>query len=292
MLQRKLRHLASKLAVAVIAAVGALASTKPVLAEFQIQEADIEKGEIELEYRGAYHWGVPAVTDENANANDLVQSHELELQMGINDWFLIQVTSGFDQPLDDNLQASTVELEAEFAMIKREGDGVALSFQAGYEQAINNHEHLDEAEANNFGFGPIVEWAKGSFLLTLNPLFTKQIGTYADQEGLGFEYGWRGEYDFAKHWGVGVEMFGEIEDLANAGSFNDQVHSLGPTLFYKLGGGSDGANNDNKAKADDDEKDKASGPPDMELSMNVGLQFGLTDATSDTALKFQGSLSF
>ena len=68
-------------------------------------------------------------------------------------------------------------------------------------------------------------------LLTLNPLFTRQIGTFADQEGLGFDYGWRGEYDFAKHWGVGVEMFGEIEDLANAGPFNSQVHSLGPTVF-------------------------------------------------------------
>ena len=31
---------------------------------------------------------------------------------------------------------------------------------------------------------------------------------------------------------------------------------------------------------------------EMELSFNIGLQFGLTDATSDTALKFQGSLSF
>ena len=40
------------------------------------------------------------------------------------------------------------------------------------------------------------------------------------------------QYDFTKHWGVGVEMFGEIEDLANAGSFNDQEHSIGPTLFY------------------------------------------------------------
>ena len=31
---------------------------------------------------------------------------------------------------------------------------------------------------------------------------------------------------------------------------------------------------------------------EMEFSLNVGVQFGLTDATSDTALKFQGSLSF
>jgi hypothetical protein len=30
----------------------------------------------------------------------------------------------------------------------------------------------------------------------------------------------------------------------------------------------------------------------MEVSLNVGVQFGLTDATSDTAVKFQGSLGF
>ena len=33
----------------------------------KIQEADIEKGEVELECRGAYHWGVPQATDANPN---------------------------------------------------------------------------------------------------------------------------------------------------------------------------------------------------------------------------------
>jgi hypothetical protein len=267
--------------------------TSPALAEFQIQEAGIEKGEVEIEYRGAYHWGVPQVTDANENANDLVQSHEIELQMGINDWFLIQVTGGFDQPLHKNLQASSVEIEPEFALLKREGDGVAVSFQFGYSQAINHGEQM-EGNPNEFGFGPIVEIAKGPFLLTLNPLFTKQIGTFADQEGLGFDYGWRGEYDFAKHWGVGVEMFGEVEDLANAGPFNSQVHSIGPTLFYKFGGEENeakgGGDDEGEAKAHD--REKASERPAVSFSMNVGVQFGLTDATSDTALKFQGSLSF
>ena len=205
----------------------------PARAEFQIQEAGIEKGEIELEYRGAYHWGVPEVTDANPNANDLIQSHELEFSMGINDWWLIQVTGGFDQPLHEDLQASSVEVESEFALLKREGNGVAVSFQFGYEQAINHGEQVD-GEPNEFAFGPIVEVAKGKFLLTLNPLFTRQIGTFADQEGLGFDYGWRGEYDVTKRWGVGVEMFGEIEDLANAGPFNSQVHSVGPRCSTNL----------------------------------------------------------
>jgi hypothetical protein len=257
----------------------------PARAEFEIQEAGIEKGEIELEYRGAYHWGVPEVTD----ANDLIQSHEIEFQMSINDWFLIQVTGGFDQPLHEDLQASSIEIEPEFALLKREGDGVAVSFQFGYEQALNHGEQVD-GEPNEFGFGPIVEVASGKFLLTLNPLFTKQIGTFADQEGLGFDYGWRGEYDFAKRWGVGVEMFGEIEELAHAGPFNSQVHSIGPTLFYNFGGDKDEANGGND-EGEANEK-KVSQPPALAYSMNVGVQFGLTDATSDTALKFQGSLSF
>ena len=82
-----------------------------------------------------------------------------------------------------------------------------------------------------------MEFAAGEFLLTTNTLFSRQMGEFAETDGLGFEYGWRGEYDFAKHWGLGVEMFGEIEDLSNPGSFNDQNHSIGPTLFWKPGGG-------------------------------------------------------
>ena len=39
----------------------------------------------------------------------------------------------------------------------------------------------------------------------------------------GFDSGWR------RRWGIGVDMFGQIEDLANAGSLNDQVH-----LFARL----------------------------------------------------------
>jgi hypothetical protein len=283
----KLTCLASCTAVGLL-----LFVTEPAFAEFQIQEAGIEKGEVELEYRGAYHWGVPQVTDTNENANDLVQSHEFELQMGITDWWLIQVTGGFDQPLGENLQGSAVEVETEFALLKRQGDGIGLSFQTGYEQAFNHGAQVD-GDANQFGFGPIVELAKGPFLLTLNPLFTKQIGTFADQEGLGFEYGWRGEYDFTKRWGFGVEMFGEIEDLANVGTFNRQVHSIGPTLFYNFGGDDDeakGGGDEGKAKAGDDSSKVSNAS--VVASMNIGVQFGLTDATSDTALKFQGSLAF
>jgi len=272
------RQAASAWTFVVVATTGLLTHVKPALAEFQIQEAGIEKGEAEVEYRGAYHWGVPQVTDINENANDLVQSHEVELSYGLTNWWLLQFTMGFDQPLAENLQSSDVEIETEFALIKREGDGIALSFQGGYQKALNSG-------ADEIGFGPIVELASGNLLITLNPLFTGQVGPKRDTDSLGFEYGWRAEYEFAKHWGFGVEMFGQIEDLSNTGSFNDQNHSLGPTLFFDPG-------KDDQGKKGGDAEEKDAGPPQMEFSLNIGVQFGLTDAASDAALKFQGSMSF
>ena len=111
-----------------LAAAVAIALPKHALAEFQIQEATIENGETEFEYRGAYHWGVPEVTQNNENANDLVQSHEFELQHSFTNWFLLQLTVSLEQPLHEDLEASSVEFEPEFALIKRKGNGIALSF--------------------------------------------------------------------------------------------------------------------------------------------------------------------
>ena len=88
-------------------------------------------------------------------------------------------------------------------------------------------------------------------------------------------------------------MFGEIEDLSNPGSFNDQNHSIGPTLFWKPGGGDEDEEAGDVGEGDDDNaKGNAPEPPSTEFSMNIGYQFGLTDVTSDGALKFQAELAF
>jgi hypothetical protein len=304
MLQRKLQHLACTAAVFALATAGlTLAGTKPVLAEFEIQEAGIEKGEVELEYRGAYHWGLPTTggggvaagnadeeeegeVEEEGEEVPLRQSHDFEMQMGITDWWMISTTLGTTVPAGFNWQVDSVELETQFQLIKRHGNGIALSFATGYGWATQPE------TANEVEFGPIAEFAVGKFLLTTNTFFSRQMGEFAETDGLGFEYGWRAEYDFAKHWGVGVEMFGEIEDLSNPGSFNDQEHSIGPTLFWQPGGGEEAEEAGDVGEGDDDDKGKTPEPAQTEFSMNIGYQFGLTDVTSDGALKFQGSFAF
>jgi hypothetical protein len=292
MLQRKLQHLASTVAITAMAAVLSLTSAKPVLAEFEIQEADIEKGEVEIQYFGAVHSGLPdsggAIGDAEEEEAPLRQSHELQFQMGITDWWLLSVTNGFDQPDADNLKMTSVELETQFQLVKRHGDGIALAVQGGYAQALNNG---DEGEPNEFSFGPIVELAKGPLVLTLNPLFNRQQGEFANQQGLGFEYGWQVKYEFSQKLDLALEMFGNIEDLANPGSFNDQEHTLGPVLYINFG--NEGADEgEGLGAGSDDEEKGGSEKREAEFTVGVGALFGLTDATSDVALKVMGQLQF
>jgi hypothetical protein len=292
--------------LAVTAAISALASagltigmTMPALGEFEIQETQVERGEVELEYRGAVHWGFPKAEKEDAASEEgegevaeeeeegefLRQSHDFEFQWGMTDRFMFSTTLGTDEPLDKDFDLSGVEIELQYEAIQREGNGLGLAFIGAYGFATRG------GEADEIEFAPFFELASGNFLFTGNPIFVAQVGNNRETDGLGFEYGWRAQYNFAKKWAVGAEMFGEIEDLSNAGSFDDQNHSLGPTLFYMPGGGDDDDNGNGNGD-DDDNNHKVAGPPEMELSLNVGVQFGLTDVTSDTALKFQGSLAF
>jgi hypothetical protein len=243
---------------------GLFVGLKPALAEFEIQEAGIEKGEVELEYRGAYHWGLTEV-DEDEEV-PLRQSHDFEFQMGITERWMISTTLGTAVPEGESWKTQSIEFETQFELVERHGNGLGLAFAVGYGWATQPE------TANEVEFGPIMELAAGKFLLTTNTFFSDQRGEFAETEGLGFEYGWRAEYDFAKHWGIGVEMFGEIEDLANAGSFNEQEHSIGPTLFFKPGGGEDDEAVGNVGE-DDDAGGNAPEPAKTEFSMNVGVQF-------------------
>ena len=278
----------------VVTAVVVVGTTKLALAEFEIQETQVEKGEVELEYRGAVHWGFPkaeeaaeesegGALEEEEEGEFRRQSHDFEFQYGVTERFMFSTALSADAPLDQDFDLSSVEIELQYELIERKGDGIGLAPIVAYGFATRSRE-ADEIE-----FGPFFELASGKFLFTGNPIFTAQVGEHRETDSLGFEYGWRAQYNVAKKWAVGAEMFGEIEDLSHAGSFDDQQHSIGPTLFYVPGGADDDDDDENGNGGDEM---KVAGPPEVEFSMNVGVQFALTDFTSDTALKFQGSLAF
>jgi hypothetical protein len=299
---RVARRLALTAGAAALAAFGLTTVTTTIaFAEFEIQESGVEKGETELEYRGAVHWGFPRSEREGAEEDEeegeeggaleeeeegefLRQSHDFEFQYGITNRFMFSTTLSADEPLDEDFDLSSVELELQYELVERKGNGLGLAFIGAYGFATRG------GEADEIEFGPIMELGSGGFLLTTNTFFSSQVGEHRETDGLGFEYGWRAQQKFAKKWAIAAEMFGEIEDLSNAGSFDEQQHSLGPTLLYIPGD-----DDDDEGGGDDD--DNGNGrltpkPAETEISLNLGVQFGLTDFTSDTALKFQGSIGF
>ena len=69
-------------------------------AEFEIQESTVEKGEHEIEYRGALHWGLP-----DPDFDPIRQSHELEGQYGLTDRWLVSITTALSNRLDKTLSS-------------------------------------------------------------------------------------------------------------------------------------------------------------------------------------------
>src|SRR5262249_33351438 len=191
-----MRYLALTAAALMLTTAGlALGTVTPAQAEFEIQEAGVEKGAKELEYRGAGHWGISTSNATEGDQPDegggdeeegpLRQSHDLEFEYGLTDRWLFSATISADEPVDQDFNLSSVELGLQYEFMKRRGDGIAMAIQT--------------------------------------------------------------EYGFAARMKPRMKV---VKTTTEPGS------------------------------------------PTLELSFNVGVQFGLTDATSDGALKFQGTFSW
>ncbi|XSG83334.1 MAG: hypothetical protein ACPW61_06025 [Methyloligella sp. ZOD6] len=246
-----------------------------VRAEFEIPQVNAEAGTIEAEYRGATHDGI--LLAEPGEERNLEQSHELEFQLAPSDWWMYRITPGLSQPQGGDLDYNDFVLETQFVLLRRPPEGLGIAFMLGYTLHFGNLKD----EPDEFEYGPIVEYATGPWLLTLNPLLTQESGE--NSEGLhGFEYAAQLQYRFAKHWAIAALAFGEIEDLTDSGPFDDQIHRAGPTLYLLLG----------EEEFDDFALEESEGRPESAWKIGLGALFGLTPATTDLSLKAMVALEY
>ncbi len=271
------------LAVVTTIVVGFFASSARAV-DFEIQEATVEKGEIELEYRGAVFDGQPKqsiveeVEEEDEEEAPLDNAHDVELQMGLTERFMLSFTAVLDQPVDETFRLSVAEVEAQYELMKRQN--FALSAQFEYEFATIS------STPDELSLAALIEHWSGPFRTTANLFVTGQAGEAVETDGAGFEYALQSKRDLGGRWGLGVEAFGEIEDLANPGSFEDQEHYVGPMLYF--GDNKD----DDETGGDHDDESGAVERQGPKLSLSAGVLFGLTDITSDVAYRLNAFLEF
>ena len=229
----------------------------PACAQFYVRSPDVKKGEAEIEEHGAFYSGPGE--DER-----LRQSHELEGKYGITERFEVILEGVFEQPIGEDFEAKEIELGGQYEIIQRQDDGFGLAFRTLYEFALLG------GSPDEILFGPLAKFVRGRDSATINTFFVGQVGDHVEIDSLELKVNWRLKRELNEKWGLGVEAYSEIEDLAHAGSFDEQGHRLGPVAYYEF--------------------PHAEGRPEWKAA--GGVLFGLSDAVSDLTYKFDLEVEF
>jgi hypothetical protein len=254
---------------------GLLVASETAFAEFEIPEVDVDKGSLEAEYRGASHWGLPP-PDDDGEVDALRQSHELEIQYGLTDWWALRITPNAEQPEGTSLNLATVGIETQFVLVRRDGGDLGLAFMLGYGPFT---ELVDVDSPDEFELGPVIELAGKGWLATFNPRLAWELGEFAEHDSAGFEYAAQVRVQVARRWALAVLGFGEIENLADAGAVDEQVHLFGPGLYlFSRDGAGSGIEAGRWAEAKGEQEE-------LQWSLGAGLLFGLTESSDDMTLR-------
>jgi hypothetical protein len=229
----------------------------PASAQFYVRSPEVSKGELEIEEHGAFYSGPGE--DER-----LTQTHELEGKYGFTERFEGILEGVFEQPRGEDFEAEEIELGGQYEIIQREGDGFGLAFRTLHEFALLG------GEPDEILFGPLAKIVKGRDSTTINTFFVGQVGDHVEIDSLELKVNWRLKREFSERWALGIEGYSEIEDLAHAGSFDDQSHRLGPVAYYEF--------------------PHAEGRPEWKAA--GGVLIGASDAVSDVTYKLDIEIEF
>lgn len=255
----------------------------------------------------AGHWGFEALSgvaiglpgdhhdeaDEGAHAHGAPRAaHEVALHVGFTSYWQTKLAIGFER--EDHDDYRTTYLASENVIRFAPPRESPLDF--AWFTAVSAG--LDSGVAHAVEFGPIVSWSAGPVALVLNPFLEKTFGDDRE-DGIAFAYGWRATYEIAERLNVGIEGYGEIENIADAPPGAEQIHRLGPVLYLGHVHGNPAharLHADIHAPGHDDAAHGSGyahrAQSDGEWHAEIGVLFGLTRETPDAALKFNVGIDF
>ncbi|MEZ5851352.1 MAG: hypothetical protein R3D68_11960 [Hyphomicrobiaceae bacterium] len=214
---------------------------------FDVKGVEVTKGESEIAVGAAWQRGFPV------NSDFVGQSYEIGYGYGVTNWFKAGLKIGFEQPLAQRLEATVFGLEGQAVIVDPDKSRIGLAWYTGLDIGLKS----DESEV--LTFGPLISVKLADKLaLTLNPLLQKSWAP--STSGIDFNYAWQIKRALAEAIALGAEGYGVIPDIGNAPGSDSQEHRLGPVLYLSGGDGKDG--------------------PKVEFQ--IGVLFGMTEATADT----------
>jgi len=246
-----------------------------VAESLEVKKPKVHEGEVEVEYHGASFAENPEDAEEK-----LRHTHEIEVSAGFASFWKLGVAGELEKSAGDDFDLAEVELINTFVLKRDTGDGLALGLFAAIGTEIGD-------PASAIEVGPIVQFRSGRFTLLTNTFLPYSFNT---EEGdfFSFEYATQAKYDFSHQFGIGIEAYGEVEDLGDAAPFDQQEHRLGPVIYWSLGHDHLGVPAEHHGLKDEG----AVGAETLHMSAAFGVLFGATDVTNDVTLKWDLEVEF
>lgn len=240
---------------AVLLALGAFFSPSQAWATKKVYLPYIDKGELELEYRGSYDW-------DNNDTKDGAQKHKFAVGYGFTDFWFSEVYAELEKEPHKNSEAEAIEWENLFQLSEPGAWWVDTAFLVEYEFALHNE------DADNLECKLIFAKDYGKFLHSLNLTLERGFGGRGEEgedgevekvvHDLDGGFAWSTRYRMAPEFEPGVEYHADLGSLEHSENFNQQQHQVGPAIYGKLGN----------------------------VKYDVGVLFGVSDAAPQVEFKW------
>jgi hypothetical protein len=297
-------------AIAVVGGASALAGSAaagPAIGQFEVKTLESDPGEIEFQSQNAYAFGNPrrktvnSGGDLEADDNSLAKARSaLELEFGITPNLKTRIGIEYERERRDDpatereaqgyedLKLDEYAAEAIWIAVPRKGDGLGFGIVVEYEVPA------ESGGSRTLVAGPILEWASGAWLLSLNPTLVQFFGGERNDAGqkdekIDFAYANQLKYRWSDHIDLALEAYGTVDRIGGRGGKSEEAalfgdfdqHRLGPVIYWNFTPAFAAAPN----KADDDDDENM-------VSLGVGALFGLNSNTPDTTLKLSMEVVF
>ena len=209
---------AAAITLAVLFLFSGLLMSQGAQASNKVSSPDVEKGQMELEYRGGYDWDDKAKFDHQ-------EVNKFVVNYGLTDRFRVETKLDTGGP-DDDQDWTFWELSARYQFFKQGEAWAKLSFEEGYKIA------LQQGKPDILEEKILAQKDIGKTANILNVMFDHEVGDNA-AGGTDFNIGWKSKYKLLPYFEPGGEVYA---DFGKWSGKNVKKYQIGPTISGKVSG--------------------------------------------------------
>lgn len=192
----------------------------PAFAIDKVYSPNVTQGELELEYSGN-------TTFDNTSDKNNIQSHEPELEYGLTNNLMLELSGFYEKQPHEHLKATGLGLGGRYEFFEQGeawlDSGILFSYN-----------HATQAQlADSIELKLLLEKQSGNFLHRTNLGISQDVGLYA-HGGPDRVFLWNSRYRLSRNFEPGFEIQSDFGKPNQNSGFDQQDHYIGPAIFGQI----------------------------------------------------------